>query len=1325
VLAAFAVCFGSLLTVLEVLLDTSNRHQGLASADTQAYYYLWKYSPTAIFAILAAFWARVAVQTKMVAPWLRMAQNNGRPSSGEKTVLLDYFDMWIPNVLFTAVRNDDSLVLLAVVTELALIAATALSASLISSASVNVFQPASLMLHSQFGTNISRDLYPTLTTSATTLALLTMMGLVDGTLPFPDGTSAQFAHQRFTYDSGAGPEEEIHAVMDGVSVDAHCQSASLDVWNLTYGGVFGGTFDIGISTEDCQLKYTGTMPNVSNYRVNMVSRYWAWYCGGDTTHRLENYRVGMAVLELDKDRFPTHPDEGAADGPLIHPSLIRSAAVICTPTYSLVTLDTVSRGGTVKNVTLRDSSPRRRLENAKIADVMSYYGLACDGLAVLPGDFPKSCGDFGYLPEYCDNSYSVDMNSCVLVALRSYGGTRVPGPTSLLDSRLLGNIAIPFIRQFAIQVVNEAITQPIREIITGISSTLVNRLVFRPLATHLMVASLGLAMTLAIIMANVSPKTGVLPRAPNTIAGIAANLAYSQRVLQPLSGAGTAAPSALRKRMAHIKYRLQMENLAPSRNGPWTWTLLSSTRSPTGFMPTSLPARTSSKPSPPVAANALTRLAVILGVLALIVVLETLLRKSQAGDGVAEIVEGETIFNYLWSISPTILSLLLSSYQAEVDFIVRSREHLNAMCSSPSLGTRHISSISLNLIDRSIPGILVTGIRTRRFSAIFTTASLLASLLSVFSASIFTTKSTRLSSGNQLRPLDSFAPYLSPMHNMNDWSALVTQLILAKNMSYPAFTYGDLVLPRLEMEHPFAGNGTWVTNSSSSEFKIAARMPALRSRLQCHFYSPPSVNIQTISGTGRPLRDGSIDESSPLHNTTLVIGAESQECTVPLGHVDHRWNRDSRDLTIGIAAIKEEDANFRHANFSLPEESAYLERPSMHGCSSDYIYIWGIFSPSSQQRTSLAAYGCNESIEAVEVAVQLLGPDLRIDPSSPPLVVENIATSETVMRPNRTLHHEHMRIESLYMEHLPGTLPMRWLYEERYMYFEKFFTFLTYPDSRTNLSLSDITDPSQEAKDRVAAAIHRQHGIIRAQSLSADYRRPFETDGTVKLNLNSPGLVYNGTNPATTIPLINCTVTDPQGRTRLIQDAASTRFLEGLLAAILVLSVAGWALLSWGYAGQGDEAKEDRRARDMAVWGRSPTCLASVMALLADSNIFEVLLPELQHGTGLTGEESDERVFGGCRFKLGWVEVHDRDAREAWGRDSFEMDDPESGSGVGEGGAAAAAAGGVAAVVVQGASGEKEAGTGGRVFTLVVTRVGDGGQGKSGNGTSGSEASLV
>jgi hypothetical protein len=89
--------------------------------------------------------------------------------------------------------------------------------------------------------------------------------------------------------------------------------------------------------------------------------------------------------------------------------------------------------------------------------------------------------------------------------------------------------------------------------------------------------------------------------------------------------------------------------------------------------------------------------------------------------------------------------------------------------------------------------------------------------------------------------------------------------------------------------------------------------------------------------------------------------------------------------------------------------------------------------------------------------------------------------------------------------------------------------------------------------------------------------------------------------------------------------------LQGFLAGILLFSVAGWALLSaesWVADG------EDKKARDLAVWGRSPTCIASVMALLAESNVFDFLSCDL----AVPGE-SDEKVFEGCRFKLGWVEV--------------------------------------------------------------------------------------
>jgi hypothetical protein len=230
----------------------------------------------------------------------------------------------------------------------------------------------------------------------------------------------------------------------------------------------------------------------------------------------------------------------------------------------------------------------------------------------------------------------------------------------------------------------------------------------------------------------------------------------------------------------------------------------------------------------------------------MIILLEVIPAKSvrDGVEGVAEIAAGDTFFNYLWSYGPCIMSMLLSGYQASVDLTIRSRQPLKAICTDH--GAAHPSSICLNLVDRLLPGTLMTEIRSRSFVALSATAaSLLASLLPIFSASLYTIKSTQLSSTNQLHLLDSFAPYLGKQDRVSQWGLIAPPLILAKNMSYPAFTYNDLVLPRLALQRPFPGNQTGkVPLPPTVLFNVTARIPALRPRLDCRFYDSSMVTFR-------------------------------------------------------------------------------------------------------------------------------------------------------------------------------------------------------------------------------------------------------------------------------------------------------------------------------------------------------------------------------------------------------------------------------------------------------------------------------------------------
>lgn len=144
------------------------------------------------------------------------------------------------------------------------------------------------------------------------------------------------------------------------------------------------------------------------------------------------------------------------------------------------------------------------------------------------------------------------------------------------------------------------------------------------------------------------------------------------------------------------------------------------------------------------------RSGVILALLSLITLLEVSLRESQHSNGLAEIVPGDAIFNYVWSFGPAIVSQALSDYHACVDFVARTRQPLKNM-SKPN-GASYASTVGMDLVDRSLPSSVIAAIKTKSFAPLcITAAGLLTASLTVISASLFTTKSIQLTSNNQLR----------------------------------------------------------------------------------------------------------------------------------------------------------------------------------------------------------------------------------------------------------------------------------------------------------------------------------------------------------------------------------------------------------------------------------------------------------------------------------------------------------------------------------------------------------------------------------------------
>lgn len=182
---------------------------------------------------------------------------------------------------------------------------------------------------------------------------------------------------------------------------------------------------------------------------------------------------------------------------------------------------------------------------------------------------------------------------------------------------------------------------------------------------------------------------------------------------------------------------------------------------------------------------------------------------------------------------------------------------------------------------------------------------------------------------------------------------------------------------------------------------------------------------------------------------------------------------------------------------------------------------------------------------------------------------------------------------------------------------DAFFDLLV--SSQFAIPMSDLGNKAADAK--VVEAIIFQHGIIQAQNFANTRVAVNEPDATTLLTNSSSKVGYDDEG----FTVYNATATDTSGqRRRVKQDAASTRALQGLLGATLVLLV-----ISWLFTFRGTN-----------VLPRAPTSIASVAALIAGGNLLDKLPPDAQR---LDKEALAAALGAGTktRYWIGWRTVPD------------------------------------------------------------------------------------
>ncbi|KAI0814425.1 hypothetical protein GGR55DRAFT_631833 [Xylaria sp. FL0064] len=1105
----------SLIVAVEVLFWYSCKHRGLRKSDNNLHY-LWIYGPTAILTAIGAIWTRIDYQAKITAPWNRLARG---PAAAKKTLLLDYLGPLAPVSIFNAVKNGDCGVAAAAIIALLWSLIIAFSASLINLTPTDN-QPTSVPVDITTGfKNDSAGLE-----NARSLSYYNMLGLQEANLTFPDGVSDKYSYQKFN-GRDIPSTAELHATIDGFSASLVCEEASYHVYHGSYIETGLPLLNFTMATDGCEITSSWIGPPLRPEMDLYYSRFGSGSCQNSSD--LGHQRIAVSFGKL---KYGAPAAEIPFPGSPVEVNTTLDVSLLCRPTYMISKIDAVKNGSEILSVTPSPSTGPTALSNVHAWDITRALFRSFNNPTTV--NYLKDDGLLIESQSFNASDTVIDVDPMMYLVL---GQLSAPPPSSstLRNASLLQNLTTQYYQMHTLFIAKDLLTEPVSLEAIGQTILYQERLIVNGTAAHAMAGILAAIVLPFLIIIITTPKTSVLACAPSSISGVAKLASRSDAVIQRLRSFGRTDSKTLAARLDSSNYMTSVQDGDAFHQGYLEIAATGSTASE---------ANTESKNAPlinPMTLQPWTRFSIAFLVLAIIIVLETTLTISQRSHGIGVVPTGPSYLHYSWTIVPALIFTIVGLIYGSMDLHIRKlTPYVNL-----SQGSTFRRSLGLDLLDLSIPRILLRETRTKNFAALCSTmATLIASLLATFSSSLFMLSDIPAYSNVQLHVGKSVELSTFDRHEA---SLLTSSLILESNLSYPAFTYENLVFPSLNLSYE---------STSGHDITLDAVVAAVRPRMDCRLHNESSISpwfednqlmMNITDAACSPPKDvlRLVQEYPPAegYKTGLVAGTTNAFCT----------SNDPKVLS----------------------KSAY-----------DWAYFWADIKVAPDPTVvSISALLCNESYESVDVFTSFISADLEIDLTNPPVPDEATAKKTPTSWNDR---------------------------EEVYFYFpngpsgqvEGFFNTLT--TSRYAIPHEHLADTSKA--EIVQDAVVWQHSILRAQLMNFNSRvTPEAKNSSTRASETSFATTYQAN------------MTEAVGQVRVVQDVASTRILQTLLAIVLILSLISWALMP--------------RTK---ILPREPTNIASVIALLVDGNIFEVLPTTSQ----LMDDAETKRLFNGVTFKMGWVE---------------------------------------------------------------------------------------
>ncbi|KXG47473.1 Protein of unknown function DUF3433 [Penicillium griseofulvum] len=1101
VLLVFAIIFCIIIAALETLNQISQAHNGIASSNKSRHYF-WTYGPTAILTIVASFWSRVEFQAKQSAPWYSLLHG---PEQAEKNVLLDYISEMQMISIWRALKNKHFIVASGVASSILLRLLVIFSTGLFSLQQVQVQKSnVPIQMHSNF--NIENSTLYGFGLQAYDI----LNGVLFDNLPFPDGSTANFAFQEFSA-SALPSDANITVPIQGLMADLDCEVADVTVKGWPAGNYSSDLLcRVDLKTPSC---------NISNVKLQMMSNdvpIGATLQEGqcDNTNGPGGTRV---VATSQEAKIVQSKDDDDSKK-----TLRRSVALICKPSLMSMSLKAQAKAS--------QSSSNARFEPLQSQNA-TLPGLTAGNLIRPALSGFENTNGFRAIESHRRVVGSFSAQTQVALGMWLTGAT--PNLEPLFEVDVLQNVTVSYYRAMTAQLLHLARSQ--HEATTyGQAIVHENRVLVSQVPLRVMEALLSLGvLLLGSMIFFVSPET-LAQWNPSYISSIVTILANSEDLRQSLRGTGAASMQDIYSRLAGQYYY--------SQNTPRGSAILSMSGDYHELDHLNPPSEyVAWKPFP----GLVSRASGFVIIAMIIAALEVVLHLSQAGNGIADISFNEYL-HYLWTIIPASIMVIISIFYSSMDFNTRCLAPFARLKQSTGATLKH--SLGLSFLDNLGLHHIFLAVGSRHFAVLATTlATGAAFFLTIVTSGLYSATDVPRHLGSNFTQNGSFpnpksiAPAALNIDEFSEVTGIVTaKYILQDNLTFPSWTWDDLVLPEI-LPHSVLSLGSM--ENSYVDIQVSALRAAPSCQLQTRAYLNPNITMENNS-TDKFRLTVNLPRLSCSNNT--AVGNWTQEVFS---------GKQLQSQNFGYSV---------HSPCSNPDPMN--PGPKLWTNS----YIWGQLSNTSVK--SITALRCMQYAETIDASIRLKLPGLEITPNHPPIPDESSAKL----------------VPDVYV-------PMSewWVLSDRASYpmMDAFFHFLI--AGKYGIPIEDLGAADQSEK--VINAIKRQIRLITAQQFNYFSRR------TSNETISRARLVGNITMP---------------DRLRLVQDATSTRILEGILAAMLVLGILGSVIMNTDH-----------------VLPKNPCSIAAVASLLADSDLIDRQALEMMHPKDKPLQSS---FFGQCRAYLGW-----------------------------------------------------------------------------------------